>query len=246
MVWHNLVHLGHNLLSNCIWDLLVYVSDNAFCEINFKMWFEVGHFILEILLNVCFDTPLDILGESVEALLNIQIDLLRHILNEVFTFLQISLQLLLMSFTCLEVLNFGVEVLDYILGILRVLQLLFFYRHVHLVHYHHYISQFLLINIWRSLAWTQFSKVLDAVIFWWSHALLVLFNQLFLLYLSLGWVAWALFNSIQLFQIPLRRGSIYGVNIQRAYSHGFGHIHIRFLSHRRLLLFQLQLCLLFF
>ena len=126
---------------------MVNVSDYTFCEINFEMRFEVGHFILEILLNVCFNTPLDILGESIEALLYIQIDLLRHILNEVFSLLQISLQLLLMSFARLEVLNFGIEVLDYILGILRVLQLLFFYRHVHLVHNHHYIRQFLLINI---------------------------------------------------------------------------------------------------
>lgn len=121
MVWHNFVHLGYNLLSNCVWNLLVNVSDNAFGEINFEMWFEVCHFILEILLNVCFDTPLDILGESIEALLYIQIDLLRHIFNEVFSLLQISLQLLLMSFARLEVLNFGIEVLDYILSILLIL-----------------------------------------------------------------------------------------------------------------------------
>ena len=55
------------------------------------------------------------------------------ILTQILSNLEISLQLFLVLFASLKVLDLRVEVLDYILSILLIFELLFFDCHVHLV-----------------------------------------------------------------------------------------------------------------
>ena len=133
MARHNLIDLGYNLLSDSIRYLLIDIPNNTLRKIQLKMRFEVCHFVLEVFLNISFDTPFDILGESAEALLYIQIDRLLDVLDEILSLLEISLQLFLVLFASLKVLDLRVEVLDYILSILLIFELLFFDCHVHLV-----------------------------------------------------------------------------------------------------------------